>query len=169
MRFPAGIAPHHPAHPASRQKPLHGPQKPMQAVLFAGGSYGKANPNCRILGHSTAVAEGGNHYRHHLMILWDKAKSLFKVVEEFFYLDFQKTKSYIPCTTTDHEMVLNHGEVLGADFIEGAIVDQLNQRILLPDGRWIDGPTGDIYTAQDVLILSRDKAKHPAREERKDL
>ena len=35
---------------------------------------------------------------------------------------------------------------------EGYFLDQEGQRIILPNGNWIDGPTGKLYTCQGVLI-----------------
>jgi hypothetical protein len=61
-----------------------------------------------------------------------------------------------------------HGEMLSADLAPGAVVDQINQRILFADGRWMDGPTGDLYNAHDMLILSRDTKRHPKPSETKD-
>jgi hypothetical protein len=48
---------------------------------------------------------------------------------------------------------LRDGEVIEA----GVVVDQVNGRLILPTGAYIDGPTGDTFTSQGVLIKALDR------------
>jgi hypothetical protein len=77
-------------------------------------------------------------------VVWDTPSHSFKLRIDN-YLIVEHLDSF--------EKTLNHGTVLSDDFVAGAIVDQVGQKIILPDGRWIDGPTGDIYNVHgDVLV-----------------
>jgi hypothetical protein len=123
-------------------------------------SLGKIPENSRLIGKSVPVGDGSKHYRQTLYVIWDKAQGMFKLFESFLWLDFEKDKKYKTSKSTNHEATLNHGDVLGADFIPGTIVDQVNQKLILPDGRQIDGPTGDILDVHGRRILARDPEVH---------
>lgn len=128
-------------------------------------SLGKIPENSRMIGHSSAIGyfqegDGAKHQRQNLFVIWDKASGLFKLLEKFIWLDYVGSKKYKGCKSTDHEATLNHGDVLGADFIPGTLVDQVNQKLILPDGRQIDGPTGDILDVHGRRILARNPDEH---------
>jgi hypothetical protein len=122
-------------------------------------SLGKIPENSRLIGHSS-ICVRNQHFRQTLYVVWDKTQKVFKLLEKFLVLDHEKEKKYNNCLSTDHEATLNHGDVLGADFIPGTIVDQVNQKLILPDGRQIDGPTGNILNVHGQPILIRDPEAH---------
>jgi hypothetical protein len=126
-------------------------------------SLGKIPDNSRLIGKSVPVGfsqNGSKHYRQTLYVIWDKAQGVFKLFEKFLWLDYTDENKYRQSRGSDHEATLNHGDVLGADFIPGTIVDQVNQKLILPDGRQIDGPTGDILDVHGRRILARDPEVH---------
>lgn len=82
-----------------------------------------------------------------LNIVWDSTTSQFKVRQDIYDNYHSHKDSY--------ERQLHHATLLSDDFVAGAIVDQVGKRITLPDGRWIDGPTGNIYNVHGELILQR--------------
>ena len=83
-------------------------------------------------------------------IVWDTPSDRFKL-RVTWYKDTSLESS--------RENAILHGTVLGDDFIAGAIVDQVSQKIILPDGRSIDGPTGDIYNVHGDVLIHRDPKK----------
>lgn len=92
-------------------------------------------------------------------IIWDKVKSIFKLRIETYGLHKTHRNNRF---NAEREMV--HGEMLGGDFIPGAIVDQKQKRILLPQGGYLDGATGDVFTTQGTRIFSRTQPDTPQKD-----
>ncbi len=92
-------------------------------------------------------------------LVWDTPSNSFKLrVDNYLFGDYDGS----------FEKTLNHGTVLSDDFVAGAIVDQVGKKIILPDGRWIDGPTGDIYNVHGTVLVHRDpKAEQQAKKDEK--
>jgi hypothetical protein len=90
------------------------------------------------------------YYSQFQHIVWDSPTSQFKL-RVTLYKDNG--------LDTSRENGILHGTLLGDDFIAGAIVDQVGKKIILPDGRWIDGPTGDIYNVHGAVLIHRDPKK----------
>jgi hypothetical protein len=91
-------------------------------------------------------------------LVWDTDSNRF--VERFdVYSDTPELKS-------SSEREVYHSRVLNGDYVSGAVVDQVKQRIVLPDGGWIDGPTGDIYSVQGLMLFKR---SGPLEESEKNL
>jgi hypothetical protein len=64
------------------------------------------------------------------------------------------------------ETPIPQGTVLNKQFIEGAVVDQVNQKIILPDGRAIDGPTGNVLNVHgDVRVYGSKEEALKAKKE----
>lgn len=97
----------------------------------------QAFDECRMVGR--LLSTSGEYFKvTRQMLLWDDSTSRFKLRYDSYNFSYQDG-----C-----EMPLADGTMLSDDFMAGAIVDQTNQRIILPDGRWIDGPSGAIHTVQ---------------------
>lgn len=112
---------------------------------------------------SFAAAETSNKYATSKYafqnVVWDTPSNSFKL----------RVDNYLMVTQHDSfEKILHHGTVLSDDFVAGAVVDQVGQKIILPDGRWIDGPTGDIYNVHGNVLVYRnpDEAKKMLAEEK---
>jgi hypothetical protein len=114
--------------------------------------FGSPIQSSRMVGknsYSGAAYEGGWTKQFFMIqhIVWDSVSSAFKNMIAT-YQDFQRI--------TYRERAIQHGDVLSNDFIAGAIVDQVGKKIILPDGRSIDGPTGDIYNVHGDVLVFRD-------------
>lgn len=71
-------------------------------------------------------------------LVWDTPSAQFIYRCENFARQFLKNR----CDVTSEELTIP-GNTMWDD---GVFVDQMNKRLLLPDGRWIDGPTGELYS-----------------------
>lgn len=144
-----------------------------QALRFSGPLKGE-DPGLRIMGQirQTPISEFAEACEMQTQYLrWNDQTHCFELIFE---------KAVAPSVTRKYDsswqkryhlkqpIPLLHGEMLSADLAPGAVVDQINQRILFADGRWMDGPTGDLYNTHDMLILSRDPKRHPKPTETKD-
>lgn len=115
-----------------------------------------AMPDARMLGRTHMMRRRGydSGYVVKESIVWDTPNKRFALRHDQF---FQRTwgDSY------SYEEFLPHQAVLSDSFVAGAVVDQEHSRIYLPDGRWIDGPTGQVYTVhgEPLAKLSQQAAK----------
>jgi hypothetical protein len=78
-------------------------------------------------------------------VVWDSEKAGFVYRHEAFQ-QYQHSGSH-------KRNVIASAEVpLGANLMDekGIFVDMDNKRLIFPDGRWIDGPTGKLHTIQGV-------------------
>lgn len=113
-------------------------------------------PDARL----TSQIEVMNNHHYLSRIVWDTPGAEFILRRDCFtgvmkvnYESFKETP--IP-----------QGMVLNKQFIEGAVVDQVNQKIFLPDGRSIDGPTGNVLNVQgDVQVFGRKEEALKAKKE----
>lgn len=142
------------------------------------GSLLKEDPGFRVQG---GLASG--FVREHLMeygpmqqqyIRWDAETRQFQMVHLMATLpqyEDKIKKSYSGTYETINQaftIPLRHGEYLMGGFSPGLAIDQVNGRLLFADGRWMDGPTGDLYSPQGVLLVSGDPAKQPKLLDHKD-
>ena len=94
-------------------------------------------------------------------VIWDQDKPQFLLRHEYFnvYNNHGGLEGAI-------ESSLNHGDTLSGVFPAGTVVDQFNQKLILPDGKKIDGPTGDIFNVHGDVFLSR---SNPKKNEEKEI
>ncbi len=93
-------------------------------------------------------------------VVWDAEKENFLIRHEsFWFCSDGRLDNAI-------ESPLNHGDALSGVFPAGTIVDQFNRKLILPDGKKIDGPTGDILSLHGDVFLSR---SNPKKTEEKDV
>ena len=124
-------------------------------------TFGKICASTRLLG-KFSLAIGDKRTRQAFSkLVWDTPtdtshSGTFKLRTDVYDGNNERVNRY--------ELDLPHGLALNDDFVAGAIVDQVGKKIILPDGRWIDGPTGDIYNVHgDVLIHRDSKAEQQAK------
>lgn len=105
-------------------------------------------PDTRLMGKTTFDADNNCNTHKMTSIVWDTPSNHFIWRMDHFYstcgVYWDGNKSY--------ERQLSHNMVLGGDFPSGVIVDQKNGRLVFPDGRWMAGATGEMYTAQDAKV-----------------
>jgi hypothetical protein len=113
-------------------------------------------PDARL----TAPIEVMNNHHYLARIVWDTPSKEFILRRDCF--------TGVMKVTYDNykETPILQGTVLNKQFIEGAVVDQVNQKILLPDGRSIDGPTGNVLSLQgDVQVYGNKEEALKAKKE----
>lgn len=136
-------------------------------VQFAGPING-TDPHIRLMGSIRSVSDVNKFSKSGALetqyLRWNPDETAFELVYERGIAQGREG-NYPPHYRTDfplvHAVQMAHGEVVPGDLCPGAIVDQQNKRIVLPDGRWIDGPTGDHYNPYGYLLLSKDGSKEP--------
>lgn len=79
-------------------------------------------------------------------VVWDDRTNQFKRQDIHYSTTTLKPGTYFEMG--GYEQRIKDGEVLYG----GAIVDQANKKILLSDGNYVDGPTGDVFDAQGNLV-----------------
>jgi hypothetical protein len=148
------------------------PGKP-RPIRFGGPLKGE-DPGLRIMGQVRQAPNIENATRCELetqYLRWNQETKKFELMFERA-LASQRETTYVKQWQTNYPLKQSipvaHGEMLSGDLAPGAVVDQINQRILFADGRWMDGPTGDLYNVHGMLILSRDPKRHPKPPELKD-
>jgi hypothetical protein len=93
-------------------------------------------------------------------VIWDAEQQHFLIRHEsFWFCSDGRLDNAI-------ESPLNHGDTLSGVFPAGTVVDQFNQKLILPDGKKIDGPSGDIFNVHGDVFLSR---SNPKKTEEKDV
>lgn len=121
-------------------------------------------PEVRILGQSHGFMMC-NFALQQDAVVWDVDTQRFCLRLDFY----SNTKQKQDNGNDPYERPLNHGEVLPGTLVAGAMVDQVNKRITLPDGRWIDGPTGNIYSVHGDLLIAKDPNQQPRQPEGKSI
>jgi hypothetical protein len=78
-------------------------------------------------------------------VVWDSEKVGFVYRHEAF-------QQYHYAGHHKRNVVASAEVPMGANSIDekGVFVDSENKRLILPDGRWIDGPTGKLHTIQGL-------------------
>lgn len=121
-------------------------------------------PQVRLLGQSRGFL-AGNFILQQDAVVWDVDAQQFCLRLDFY----NNAKINDDDGSRPYERPLNHGEVLPGTLVAGAMVDQVNKRITLPDGRWIDGPTGNIYSVHGDLLIAKDPKLQPLQPEGKSI
>jgi hypothetical protein len=130
----------------------------------ASETYRTPMPGSRLMGN-LQYTRSENNTRHAIQqIVWDTPSESF--IHRFDSYDAADENKI--AYTVRVEKPLPHATVLPSDFVPGTLVDQVQKRLVLPDGRWNDGPTGDIYSVHDIVVMHRDpdKAKKAAAAEK---
>lgn len=153
------IALHHSARlSAPRASTIVATKRPVQSARFGAG----LDPaTVRMMGRCRNFSVESAEYFSRLSVVWSQEKQGFVQVEEQCYYNKDK-KTYGTPGPVGLNFDLRHGSVLSGDFVAGTLVDGANKRLILPDGRWIDGPTGNIYSAHGDLLMTLDPAQQAA-------
>lgn len=105
---------------------------------FAKGGQGIPDERYVITGYSRLLKNTDYAVTEKKALVWDTAADQFIYRTETFSRKFAENRLDI----TSEELTIP-GNTMWDD---GVFVDQKNKRLILPDGRWIDGPTGDLYS-----------------------
>jgi hypothetical protein len=120
--------------------------------------FGKICASARILG-KFALSVGDKRTRQAFAkVVWDTPSDTFKLRTDIY--------DGSHCRVSGYELDVPHGIALSDDFVAGAIVDQVSKKIMLPDGRSIDGPTGDVYNVHGTVVLYKDRVRAKAEKEK---
>lgn len=132
-------------------------QFPLSALQFRGTKESRNSEarkegmhllsDIRLEGRSQFTASDGKNRHHFKSLVWDTNQKQFVERVDIYNTAHGWTDCY--------ERPVFHSRMLSDDYVAGAIVDQVNQRIILPNGQWIEGPTGDIYTVQNTVVVKR--------------
>lgn len=121
-------------------------------------SFGKICASTRILGKFVLTVGDKRTRQAFAKVVWDTPSDSFKLRTDIYDGSNSRSSCY--------EIDVPHGLTLSDDFVAGAIVDQVGKKIILPDGRSIDGPTGDIYNIHGTIVLYKDRTRAKAEKEK---
>lgn len=91
-------------------------------------------------------------------IVWDPAKDQFILQMGYHYSSNGCLNDKTAMNSTAFRQKLDHGTVLTADFIEGAVVDQENGIIRFPNGAVLEGKTGTLKSRGGKVVSGSRKA-----------